>query len=94
LDETVLLRHLEELAYALDVKVRHEAFEEDLSASAGGLCRIGQKAVFIMNAKASTSEKVQTLARALRRFDLSGIYIRPLLREFLEDGRKADDSSR
>ena len=84
MDNTVLLGHLEELAYALGIKVRYEKLEGDLAFTSGGLCRIRNEPVFIINVDATTEEKVRTFARALRRFDLSQIYLKPALRDFLE----------
>jgi hypothetical protein len=41
--------------------------------------------VFISNTRASMRDKLQSLANALRRFELHNVYMRPALRSFLED---------
>ena len=85
MDETVILDHLEALAHTLEIEIRYECLESEVTFPSGGLCRLRDKHVIIVNKKAPAGEKAQTLARALRRFDLSKIYIRPALRDFLED---------
>ena len=84
MDDTAILGHLEALAHTLGIQVRYETLEGEAAFPSGGLCRVRDKQFIIINEKASTGEKVQTLARALRRFDLSGVYLRPALRDFLE----------
>jgi hypothetical protein len=84
LDETVVLGHLEALAHALEIQIRYEVIESETAFPSGGLCRIRDKQVIIVNTKATVGEKVQTLTRALRRFDLSNMYLKPALRDLLE----------
>lgn len=91
MDETAILSHLEALAHTLGIKVRYEDLEGETAFPAGGLCRIRDEHVIIVNERASLREKIQTLARALRRFDLSHVYLKPALRDFLEEGRKEKD---
>jgi hypothetical protein len=85
LDETVVLGHLEALAHALEIQIRYEVIESETAFPSGGLCRIRDKQVIIVNTKATVGEKVQTLTRALRRFDLSNMYLKPALRDLLEE---------
>jgi hypothetical protein len=40
---------------------------------------------------ATTEEKIQTLAKALGRFDLSQIYLKPALRDFLENAIEKEE---
>ncbi len=85
MDETVVLGHLEALAHTLEIQIRYEFIESETAFPSGGLCRIRGKQVIIVNTKATVGEKVQTLTRALRRFDLSNIYLKPALRDLLEE---------
>ncbi len=86
MDEISAIDHLEALAYSLGIQVRYEYLEsEETSFHSGGLCRVKGKPIIIVNSGALSSDKVQTLAKALRRFDLSGIYIKPALRDLLEE---------
>ena len=84
MDETVVLGHLEALAHTLEIQIRYEFIESETAFPSGGLCRIRGKQVIIINTKATVGEKVQTLTQALRRFDLSNIYLKPALRDLLE----------
>ena len=85
MDETVVLGHLEALAHTLEIQIRYEYIESETAFPSGGLCRIRGKQVIIVNTKTTVGEKVQTLTRALRRFDLSNIYLKPALRDLLEE---------
>ncbi len=85
LNETATLGHLEALAHNLGVEIRYESMEGDNPLSSGGMCRIRDKQVIIINQKAATADKVRTLVKALKSFDLTQIYLRPVLRDLLED---------
>lgn len=84
MDETAVMGHLEALAHTLGIQIRYEYIESEIAFPSGGLCRIRDKQVIIVNTKATVEEKVQTLTQALRRFDLSNIYLKPALRDLLE----------
>lgn len=84
MNEEVLLNQLEELAEKLGVLVRDENINIEESSGAGGLCRIEGKYVLILNSKSTVKEKNQVLIKALRQFDLSDIYLKPVIRELLE----------
>ncbi|MDY6973695.1 MAG: hypothetical protein SV775_15435 [Thermodesulfobacteriota bacterium] len=85
MDNKAVLGHLEALAHALGIQIRYERLEGDTAFPSGGLCRIKDKQLIIVNLSATTGEKVQTLVGALRRFDLSRIYVKPALRDILEE---------
>ena len=85
MDETAILDHLEALAHTLGVEIRYERLEGETGSASGGLCRIRGKQVIIVNSEVRTGLKVRTLAKALRRFDLSREYLRPALRDLLEE---------
>jgi hypothetical protein len=83
MDDEKLMAQLEELAENLSIEIRYEAIRKEGSFFTGGLCRLKGKDVLIVNSDASIGNKIQALAKALRRFDLSRIYMKPALREFL-----------
>jgi hypothetical protein len=90
-DERILLDQLENLAHQFSIPVRYESMESEETFFAGGLCRIKGKYVIIINRRATRREKICILARALKRFDLSQVYLKPALREFLDGiNTKAD----
>jgi hypothetical protein len=84
LDENTLLSQLEELAHSLGIEIRYEPIKKEGSFYPGGLCQIKGEYVLILNSAATVRDKIQTLARAVNRFDLSQVYLRPGLREFLD----------
>ena len=84
MDENILLGQIEELARSLGIKVRYEPIKKDGSFYPGGLCQLKGEYVLILNSAATVIDKIQTLAKAVNRFDLSQVYVRPGLREFLD----------
>ena len=85
MNEDVLLSQLEDLAEKLGILVRDENINIEESSSSGGLCRIEGEYVLILNSKATVKEKNQVMIKALQQFDLSDIYIKPVIRELLEE---------
>jgi hypothetical protein len=84
LDENTLLGQLEELARSLGIEIRYEILKREGLSSAGGLCRLKGQYLLIIHSKAPVPEKIEGLARAVKRFDLAQLYLRPGLREFLD----------
>jgi len=93
LDENTLLGQLEELAQSLGIEIRYEALKREGSFFPGGLCRLKGEYVLILNSAATVSDKIQTLAKSVNRFDLSKVYLRPGLRDFLEGFSESQESS-
>jgi hypothetical protein len=89
MNDEVILSYLEELADKLEILVRDENINIEESSSPGGLCRVEGKHVIILNSKAAVKEKIQVMIAALHQFDLSDLYIKPLIRELL-DGYKEE----
>lgn len=84
MNEEILLNQLKELAEKLSISVRDENIDIEESSGAGGLCRVEGKYILILNSRAAVKEKIQVIIRALQQFDLTGIYIKPVIREMLE----------
>ena len=86
MDEYNIIEQLEELIKRFGVHIRHEAIkqEEDLVKVVGGLCLLRGEYVLIISSKATTMERINALATALKHFDLDQIYLRPVLRELLD----------
>jgi hypothetical protein len=84
MNEEVLLNQLEELADKLEILVRDEHINIEESSSNGGLCRVEGEYILILNSKATVKEKIQVIIKALKQFDLSDIYIKPVIRALLE----------
>jgi len=83
LAEEGLLSQLEELTDSLGVKIRYEKILKEGSFFSGGLCRIKGEDMIIINSKAGIEDKIEILAKALISFDLSQVFIKPAIREFL-----------
>ncbi len=86
MDENTIIEQLEELIKSFGVQIRSEAIkqDEDLVKVVGGLCLLKGEYVLIINSKATVIERINTLATALKHFDLDHIYLRPVLRELLD----------
>jgi hypothetical protein len=82
MDDSEIISQLKELAERLGITVRYESIEGSLHA--GGFCRVNGQDLVIVNKKGTAREKMCVLVDALKRYDLSGIYILPSLRALLE----------
>ena len=86
MDENAIIEQLEDLAKSFGIQIRSEPIkqDEDLVKVVGGLCLLKGEYVLIINSKATTMDRIWTLATALKHFDLDRIYLRPVLREILD----------
>jgi hypothetical protein len=87
MNDEIILSYLEELAEKLEILVRDENINIEESSSTGGLCRVEEQYILILNSKSTVKEKIKVMIEALNQFDLSEIYIKPVIRELL-DGYK------
>ena len=87
MDERLVIDLLEELLERFDVQIPHETIrqDEDSVLASGGLCPFREKYGLIGNSSALAREKITVLATALKHFDLDNIYIRPVVRELLNE---------
>lgn len=88
MDDALASAELEQLARRLGVEVRREALPVP-----GGLCQLRGRWTLFLDTALSVAEQVEVLVGALRRFDLSQVYVRPALRQLLEAGEVADGAS-
>jgi len=88
MNDEVILSYLEELADKLKILVRDENINIEESSSSGGLCRVEGQYVIILNSKATVKEKIQVMIASLQQFDLTDIYVKPVIRELLNGGHK------
>ena len=86
MDENAIIEQLEELIKSFGIQIRREAIKQDEDSIhvAGGLCLLKGEYILIINSKATKTDRVKTLAAALKHFDLDRIYLRPVLRELLD----------
>ena len=74
------LTELETLAKQLEISLRYE--KGDFS---GGYCVVKQQRTIIANKKLSPQRKLSILALGLSEIGLDGVFLKPALREFIED---------
>jgi hypothetical protein len=77
-DDTLLA--LETLAKTLDVEIRYE--KGDFT---GGLCRVDEKSILLLQKADPARRKISVLARELGAFNLDQIFVMPALRALIEE---------
>ncbi len=85
MDDALLLAQLEELARKLSITVRYETLADEEFSVTGGLCRVEERQLILLDNRASAREQASILARALQHFDVSQVYLRPRVRAFLDE---------
>ena len=87
MDEKTTLEQLEELAERFGIEIRYDAIDLDEESIyvTGGLCELRGVSLIIINSRLTMKERIRTLAKALRHFDLDQVYIRPAIRELLDE---------
>ena len=84
MDADKTLNQLEELIERLGITIRYEPLNIAGSVHIGGYCRVKGQDVVIINKKATSREKMHVLIDALKRRDLSEVFMLPSLREILD----------
>jgi len=89
MDDLTIMGKLEELAITFGLQIRYEPIriDDDLPNVPGGVCRLKGDNVLIINSNSTVQDKINTLAEAVKNFDLDRIYILPVIRELLEKAR-------
>jgi hypothetical protein len=77
--DELILHQLEELTEKLGISLRREK----VPSGPGGLCRVRDHFVLIVDSQAPLPEQIRVITESLQRFDLSDVYVRPGLRELL-----------
>jgi len=76
----LILQGFESLIENLSIGLRYE--KGDFK---GGLCKISDKRLLILNNKLTIEQKISIMAKELKNMNLEKIYIRPALREIIEE---------
>jgi hypothetical protein len=82
-----LRSQLEAVARKVGIVVRFEAFEAG-PGRRGGLCKVRGEARIVVDSGAPLLEQIATLEAALRKVDLEGVFLPPLLRARIEGRRR------
>lgn len=81
--ETEILSALEELVPQLGMELRYEKGDFH-----GGMCRVGDRRLILINSRLQPSQKIQILVSELARCNLSNVYIVPAVRELIEQAQR------
>ena len=84
MDEGVLLNQLEDLAEKLGIKIRYGDIGVEESHRTGGLCRVKGQYILIIHSKLTVKEKIGIIIKSLNAFDMSNVYVIPVIREMLD----------
>ena len=79
MDDVLALQELENLAGELSIEIRYDDVDGE-----GGLCRFAGKTCLILSSALSTTERVRMVSRALSRYSLDEMFVRPSVRELIE----------
>jgi hypothetical protein len=91
MEENLLLQELEEIAEKLSISVQYDDLMGMDFRVKGGLCKLRGKNVIIMDRRTPPRERIDLLARALRQFDLSSMFIKLYIRLIIRDGSETQD---
>lgn len=78
-----ILEKLEDLARGYDIKVVYARLSEAEVSSKGGSCTFQGQPLIIIETNLSPLEKIEILSRELRKWDWSGVFLPPRIRELL-----------
>ncbi len=79
-----VLMELENAALRLGVEVRYDDLYDDEASISSGLCYVHHEPVLIIDKKLDTDSKCRILARELKSMDINSIYLKPVVRDFIE----------
>jgi|TARA_B100001964_G_scaffold23788_1_gene23815 hypothetical protein len=79
-----LLQSLIELAEKLSVRVIFKNLKDDEFVIKSGMCSIKGDTLIIIDSRVSLEEKVKTLCKELKKFNLDNIFISPAMRDILQ----------
>ncbi len=88
MNESALLQQMEGIAEKLALKVNYQNLRKLGIYSRGGLYRLKEEQAVLIETGLTLSEKIDTLANALSRFNLEDISMPPLVRKII-DAKKA-----
>jgi xanthine dehydrogenase iron-sulfur cluster and FAD-binding subunit A len=75
-----ILEELTEICNKLDIKVRFEK-----TTAKGGLCKVNDKYMIIIDRKATDEYKANVIANSLKKFDIENLHLKPKVRDFIDN---------
>jgi hypothetical protein len=80
MDQNELIAELEALAAQLSIKVRYEKGDFE-----GGYCVLKSERTVVVNKKLPPTKRLSILARGISEIGLDNIFVKPVVRDFIED---------
>jgi hypothetical protein len=77
---TQILNELEELARQLGIQLRYEKGDFE-----GGYCILKTQSILVVNKRLHDARKASSLAQALGEYGIDTTFVKPSLREYIED---------
>jgi hypothetical protein len=78
--EEELLLEIEQAAQEMGVRIRYEKGDFD-----GGYCILRDENIIVVNKKLSEAKKCSIIAQALGEYGIENIYMKPIVRTYVED---------
>lgn len=75
-----LIQELHEVAVHLGVTIRYERGDFE-----GGYCILREEKILLVNRRLLPARKASVLARAMQEIGINNLYLKPAVREFIED---------
>ncbi|MBM3475553.1 MAG: hypothetical protein FJX75_19990 [Armatimonadetes bacterium] len=85
MDDDTLCHHLEQLAVHLQVTIRYEP-----SAGKAGYCLLNGEPTIFIDQRMTLKQRAAALARMLCRFDCEGVFLPPVVRSLIDEGRELE----
>ena len=83
MNDEVVLQELENIFDKLGITIRYER-----GNFVGGLCRLKEDKIVILNRKLPVKKKILLLSRELSRFDIEEFFILPAVKEIILDQKE------
>jgi len=88
MDEPALLEELKNILEKMGVKVCEQKLEADAEKAKSGMVRVKQQKKFFLEKNLKPRDQIGLLLQAVKKLDLSGIYVSPYLRSIIEEGNE------
>ncbi len=75
-----LIKELEELSRQLQIEIRYEKGDFD-----GGYCVLKNQKVLVVNKRLADARRASSLAQAIAEFGIETTFVKPSLRQYIED---------
>ena len=84
MDDQALFIELKGLLEKVGLELKEQSLDSDDGKAQSGQVRIRERKIFYLDDALPLRDKVRVLVSALKKIDLSGVYLSPYLREMIE----------